>query len=486
MEKLSFKKLKIFQNNIKRHLIFVTSQIIIILKQQHNGKVFEIMKNIRELINARGFQCECGKYHSASLEELIVEAGALKRIPELVSRYGCKKVFILTDCNEYAAAGEQVCAILTNAGIPYSKYVFPQNHLEPDEFAVGAAVMHFDPSCDLILGVGSGVINDIGKILANLTGKTYFIAGTAPSMDGYASATSSMARSGLKVSLNSTCPAVIIGDLDVLCKAPANLLQSGLGDMVAKYISICEWRIAHELIGEEYCPEIAQMVREAVQKCVSNAQGLANREPGAVADVFEGLVITGIAMSYAGMSRPASGMEHYFSHVWDMRGLEFGTPIDTHGIQCGVGTLNCLKVYEKIRTVTPDKQKGLAYAAAFDVEDWNAQMTQFLGKGARAMIDGEKKEGKYNVEKHAVRLEKIIALWDRILQIINEEIPAAGVVEEALKTVGAPVSAEEFGISRNEVYTAFLMTKDIRDKYIGSRLLWDLGLLEETAAELFG
>ena len=79
--------------------------------------------------------------------------------------------------------------------------------------------MHFDPSCDLILGVGSGVINDIGKILANLTGKTYMIAATAPSMDGYASATSSMARSGLKVSLNSCCPAVIIGDLDVLCAA---------------------------------------------------------------------------------------------------------------------------------------------------------------------------------------------------------------------------------------------------------------------------
>lgn len=444
------------------------------------------MRNIRELISAGGFDCSCGKRHSATLEELIVEAGALKRIPELVGRYGCKKVFILTDCNEYAAAGEQVCAILTEAGIPYSKYVFPQSHLEPDEFAVGAAVMHFDVSCDLILGVGSGVINDIGKILANLTGKTYFICGTAPSMDGYASATSSMARDGLKVSLNSSCPAVIIGDLDVLCQAPANLLQSGLGDMVAKYISICEWRIAHELIGEEYCPEIAQMVREAVQKCVSNAQGLANREPEAVAAVMEGLVITGIAMSYAGMSRPASGMEHYFSHVWDMRGLEFGTPIDTHGIQCGVGTLQSLKVYEKIRTVTPDREKGLAYAAAFDTGDWNARLTGFLGKGAQAMIEGEKKEGKYNREKHAARLEKIIAIWPRILQIIDEEIPAPGVVEEALRIVGAPVSAREFGISREEVHTAFLMTKDIRDKYIGSRLLWDLGLLEETAAELFG
>ena len=444
------------------------------------------MRNIRELISNGGFDCSCGKHHSAQLEDLIVASGAIARIPELVSRYGCKKVFILSDVNAFGAAGDKVVSVLEQAGISYSKYVFPQTHLEPDEFAVGAAVMHFDVSCDLILGVGSGVINDIGKILANLTGKTYFICGTAPSMEGYASATSSMARDGLKISLNSTCPAVVIGDLDVLCQAPANLLQSGLGDMVAKYISICEWRIAHELIGEEFCPEIAEMVRQAVQKCVSNAAGLANREPEAVAAVMEGLVITGIAMSYAGMSRPASGMEHYFSHVWDMRGLEFGTPVDTHGIQCGVGTLLCLKVYEKIRTLTPDRQKGLDYAASFSGEAWNAELTRFLGKGAQAMIEGEKKEGKYDVRKHAERLEKIISLWDRFLQIIDEEIPAPGMVEQALNTVGAPVTAEAFGISKEEIYTAFLMTKDIRDKYIGSRLLWDLGLLEETAEELFG
>ena len=50
--------------------------------------------------------------------------------------------------------------------------------------------------------------------------------------------------------------------------------------------------------------------------------------------VFDGLVIGGIAMAYAGVSHPASGVEHYFSHVWDMRGLEFGTKVDLHGIQC--------------------------------------------------------------------------------------------------------------------------------------------------------
>lgn len=438
-----------------------------------------------ELIHAGGFDCPCGQHHSAHLEDLIIAPGALRRLPELVRHHRKHKVFILTDCNAYAAAGETVCTVLSEAGIAYSLYIFQKPHLEPDEWAVGSAVMHYDTSCDLILGVGSGVINDIGKILASLTHNTYFIAATAPSMDGYASSTSSMARDGLKVSLNTACPSVIIGDLDVLCKAPVRLLQSGLGDMIAKYISICEWRIANLLVGETYCPAIAQMVRQAVKKCVDNADGISRRTPNAIAAVMEGLVITGIAMSYAGMSRPASGMEHYFSHLWDMRGLEFGTPTDTHGIQCGIGTLLSIRVYDALRHITPCKEKALNHAAAFCVENWNTKLTDFLGNGAQAIIEGEKREGKYSVSKHADRLDRIIACWPHILQIIDEEIPALETAEKALLTVGAPTHPEQIGLCSKEVRTSFLMTKDIRDKYIASRLLWDLGLLEETANILF-
>ena len=46
------------------------------------------MRNIRELISNGGFDCSCGKRHSAQLEDMIVEAGAIARIPELVNRYG--------------------------------------------------------------------------------------------------------------------------------------------------------------------------------------------------------------------------------------------------------------------------------------------------------------------------------------------------------------------------------------------------------------
>ena len=97
---------------------------------------------------------------------------------EVVSRYHVKKVFVLADKNTYAVAGEQICDSLTKANIAVSKHVFKVDTLEPDEYAVGSATMGFDASCDMIVAVGSGVINDKGKILANTSKKPYLMLTT--------------------------------------------------------------------------------------------------------------------------------------------------------------------------------------------------------------------------------------------------------------------------------------------------------------------
>jgi len=423
--------------------------------------------------------CPCGKPHTVAIDEVVVGSGVIRRIPEFVKKYGAKRPFVLADVNTFAAAGEQVCAILKEAEIPYSSYVFPQKNLEPDEHAVGAAVMHFDTKCDLIIGVGSGVINDIGKILSNVSGRKYIIVGTAPSMDGYASATSSMSMDNLKTSLNSRCADVIIGDVDILKNAPEHMLKAGLGDMLAKYVSIAEWRIAHIITGEYYCEEVAQLIRGALKKCVDNASGLLQRDEAAIHAVFEGLVIGGIAMAYAGVSRPASGVEHYFSHVWDMRGLEFGTKVDLHGIQCAMATAKAVKLYEYVSQLRPDAPKAARYVADFDYSDWANQLRAFLGASADTMIALESREGKYNKDTHKARFDLIAENWDNILQIINEELPSYDEIVKIMDTIGISVDLMELDVDSACAKQTFRATKDIRDKYVLSRLAWDLGILEE-------
>ncbi len=429
-------------------------------------------------------ECSCGKTHTVAIDDVVIGKGVLARLPEFVEKYGAKKPFVLADRNTYFAAGEAVTDILKTNGYTYSSYIFQSDALEPDEHAVGAAVMHFDANCDLIIGVGSGVINDIGKILSNVTGRKYIIVGTAPSMDGYASATSSMSMDGLKVSLGSRCADVIIGDTDILKQAPEHMLKAGLGDMLAKYVSIAEWRIAHLITGEYYCERVAQLIRTALKKCVDNAEGLLKRDEAAVEAVFEGLVIGGIAMAYAGVSRPASGVEHYFSHVWDMRALEFGTPADLHGIQCAMGTLKAVELYETVKTVTPDREKAFAAVAAFDYDAWCEQLRLFLGKSGQTMIDQEKKERKYDKSTHPARYEKIVEHWEDILRILDQELPCAAELSGILDVIGISKDLNTIGVDSQCAKLTFKATKDIRDKYVLSRLAWDLGILEELADKL--
>ena len=436
---------------------------------------------INELFREEGFSCKCGKHHYSDVNEVSVGHGVLKQLPDMVRKYGGRKPFLIADRNTYHAAGDKAESLLIENGMDFASYIYPQEHLEPDEFAVGQATMNFDKSCDFIVAVGSGTINDISKIIAMVTGLPYIIVGTAPSMDGFASNTSSMISDGVKVTLQSACPVAILADLDIVCHAPKKMLQAGLGDMLAKYISICEWRISNLINGEYYCEEVASLVRRSLRRCIQSVEGLENRDSKAIENVIEGLILSGIAMGFAGISRPASGVEHYFSHIWDMRSLEFQTNSDLHGIQVGIGTVLALKIYSQVVGIKPDKAKALKYAEQFDQEKHNDFLREFLGSSAENLILLEMKEGKYDKAKHRERLETILAKWQSILDIIDEELPSVDNIISLLTTLDAPVDPSALGFSKEDVRKAFIATKDIRDKYSVSRLLWDLGVLEEVA-----
>lgn len=347
--------------------------------------------NIKELEKYNNFKCVCGKTHNFS-SKVITGHDILDKIPEVCDEYKAKNTFLLCDKNTYMAAGKKVIEALKNTGKRVTEYIYNGDKVVPDETAVGRAILNFDLNCDVIIGVGSGVINDIGKIVANVANKPYFIVATAPSMDGYAAASSSMERDGVKTTVKSKAPDVIIGDLNVLKNAPIKMFLSGLGDMLAKYVALCEWNISKIIVDEYYCDEIDTLVRIALNKCVKNADKLISRDQEAVQAVFEGLIISGAAMEYAGISRPASGIEHYISHIIDMRSVALGKPSETHGIQCAIGTLYALKLYERLIMVTPNKEKAIEFAKNYDYFAHAEFLKTFLGKSAQTLIALEESE----------------------------------------------------------------------------------------------
>ena len=183
---------------------------------------------IEELL--KGIHCSCGKHHRCDILHVAIERGAITLLTEL-----CKNddsILIVADENTYAAAGAQTVEALKGKQI--TSVIFSgKSILIPNETAV-EKVNSALTGVQKIIGIGSGVIQDLCKYVSFKENIPYYIVATAPSMDGYASATSSMARDGVKVSLNSKCPDVIIGDIDIInfinrCYAVLNYTHDARG-----------------------------------------------------------------------------------------------------------------------------------------------------------------------------------------------------------------------------------------------------------------
>lgn len=439
-----------------------------------------------ELLRPEGHACSCGKHHSCGLQYLRVGPGVVKLFPEAMKAIGVRRPFLVMDRNTRKAAGEMVERLLEEAGIDYRSFTFhTDQRIEPDEAAVGAITLAYDPSCDVVVAVGSGVVNDCCKVLAYAAHRPCMVVCTAPSMDGYASNCSAMIQNHVKVSPANACAQAILADTEILATAPDVMLRAGLGDMLAKYVSLCEWKIAHLVHGDPYCPEIAALVRSSFQKVVDNAPDLMQRSDAALAAVVEGLILSGVAMAFAGNSRPASGLEHYFSHVWEMQALARGKTSDLHGVQVGVGTLLTLWIYENILNVDrPDLQAARRAMESFSEEAWRVRVERIFGTTAPEIFALEEKAHKNDPAAHALRLNQIEAHWPEIRKIISEELPRRETVLRLMSSCGMALRPADLGLTAQDTVDAFLGSRDIRDKYLTSSLLWDLGLTEKTADAL--
>ncbi len=444
---------------------------------------------LSELIRPEGHKCACGRTHVCAMKYLNIGRGIVEETPKMIAAMGKSKPFVVCDDNTYAVAGKRVDEILTAAGVEHQLYVIPLHdpaagRIAPAEWETGSLIMHYDPSCDMILAVGSGVVNDLCKVAAHAVGVPSAVVGTAPSMDGYASNCGSMEVNHVKVSLYGAVPQGILLDTEILSRAPMRMLWAGLGDMVAKYVAVCEWRISNLVTGEYYCPEVAELMRSALRRLMAAADRIASRDPEAIGSIAEGLVLAGIGMAYAEISRPASGLEHYFSHMWEMMALERGVPYDLHGIQVGVGTLLTMKIYRKFVAdgTKPDRAKAEAHMKNFDPAAWEARVKRVFGKTAGQILEIEARTHKNDPEKHARRLDNIIAHWDEIEAIIREELPDYDALYKVMAAAGMPLTPADIGIPVQDAVDAFVCARDVRDKYLTASLLWDMGLTEEYAA----
>lgn len=440
--------------------------------------------SVASLLGA-SFDCECGRHHSTHFANFIMSSGAIETTADTVKKLGFKKPFVVSDTNTERVAGARVKEILDAAGIPWSAIVLKkpaESDLPADERAFGSVLMAFDKSCDIVISVGSGTINDIGRHFSFVRNMPFMLVATAPSMDGLTSASAPLIQNNMKITFDSQAPLALICDLDIMGAAPDRMLSAGVGDILGKYNALADWQLSRIINGEYYCPTIAGIMNTAVDKTLSAADRILERAPEDVATVTEGLVLSGMAMDFSGNSRPASGAEHHLSHFFEMMFLFDGKPAVLHGTKVGIGTVLALRMYREL-AIMP-KPDFAAIKAAIpsrpSFEEWESKIREVYRDGADTVIALEKKGGKNEPEALAERLDIIEAHWDEIVSLAKS-LPSEEDIIAALKRMNAPWLAQQVGVSREYVYNAVKYAKELRNRYTIMQLMWDIGRLDDMA-----
>ncbi len=438
-----------------------------------------------EEIARQDILCECGTRHSTGIHSIRIGCGAIRELPGIVAEQkiggrtfdpSCDKILLVEDENTRRAAGDTALALLRDAGFSVDVRCFDAEGLVARIENVETVEKDITEQTALLIAVGSGTLNDVTKYAAYRKGLPFYIVGTAPSMDGYASSVAPMLINGVKYALDAKCPDAIIGDIDIIREAPARLMSAGYGDIGGKCVSICDWKLSNIVNGEIFCEKIAATVLEAVERCRANIDGLLRRETEATQAVTEALVLCGLMMSYAKSSRPASGSEHNFGHIVEMMELFAGKEPSLHGEGVAVGSVLSCKLLRGMLDITPDRAVAEASLAAWDEDFWLSEIKRLCPVGWEDVIKIEEVNRKNKADTLLPRLEKTLAHWDEICDAIRLYIPSPDEMAGDLRAAGAPTTPSELGLDEDHFRDALRYARDMRYRYSVLQMIHDLGL----------
>ena len=410
--------------------------------------------DIKELVQGLD-ACECGKSHACPIDYVIIGKDALQSLQDICKDY--KSILMVSDQNTYRVCGKEVADILGEKVTSSIMFETGDAPLIPDEKAIEAIHAKYMDGVDLILGVGSGVINDLCKIVSFELKLPYYIVATAPSMDGYASVGSALILKGMKVTLNAAPPKAIIADTKVLKDAPMDMIQAGYGDILGKYSCLNDWKLSALINGEYICETVYNLTYETANKVKGLAKGVVERDEEAVGALMEALVVVGIAMAFVGNSRPASGSEHHFSHYFEITGILNDAPYLAHGIDVVYAAVLTAKIREQILASTPERR-------AFDEEEWKKEVARIYLTSADEVVALQKKMGWYWEDNS----EKVLPKWEEIKAVLAEA-PTVAEMLEMIEAVGMDYQEFVDLYGQAKIDDGVLYAKDLKDRY---SVLW--------------
>jgi glycerol-1-phosphate dehydrogenase [NAD(P)+] len=425
-------------------------------------------------------------------EDVLVGAGVLASTGEVFKRnFGDRAAAIVADGNTIEVAGDAVRRSLEDAGVTLAEpYVFPGSPTLYAEYANIEKLRDAMRDVDAIfVAIASGTLNDIAKRAASELDRPYVCIATAASMDGYTAFGASIAKDNLKQTLSCPAPKAVIGDLDVLTKAPPPMTAAGHADLLGKVPAGADWILADALGAEAISSVAWSLVQDGLRRATGRPAELKAGDPDAMQELIDGLILSGLAMQAHQSSRPASGAEHQFSHLWEMEGLGHGHGEDpplSHGFKVGVGSVAMVSLYELVLRRDLTQVDVEARRAAWP--SWEEVERRVRAAHTPELVEGFVKESqaKYiDGDALARRLERLREVWPDLRERLKKQLMPAAQLRDNLKAAGCPTTPEEIGLSREAFKDTFARAQMIRRRYTVLDLTTEAGILEELVEELF-
>jgi glycerol-1-phosphate dehydrogenase [NAD(P)+] len=416
---------------------------------------------------------------------LLVSAGARHDVPGVFEKlFGSAAGIIIADENTFAAAGKDVYDALKKSGRPCREpFVLEADGLYAEYSYVTRIQDAISASDAIPVAVGSGSINDLTKLSAHLCGQQYLSVATAASMDGYTAFGASITKDGSKQTFDCPAPIGVIADLETIAAAPEGLNASGYADLVAKCPAGADWIVADCLGIDPIDPANWEMVQTRLRYWTSDPAAIKRGDIGALERLTTALMITGFAMQAACSSRPVSGAEHQFSHLWDMEHHTHEGVTPSHGFKVGIGTLASLALYEALLGMEIGTLDVEAVVAAWPDAEANRQEIAELFPAAELRAKAYLESGSKYVDRDVLHshLELLKKQWPRICDRLSQQLIPRNEVSSMLRVAGCPVQPEQIGISRQRLRVSYRKAYHIRRRFtildVARRTnLWDSAL----------
>ena len=421
---------------------------------------------------------------------LWVGPGVLSRVAELFKeQFPGKKAVIIVDNNTYRVAGQYVEKVMSDAGIEQeSPFIFTNPDLHAEYSHIDSLTGFLKSNDAIPVAVGSGTINDLTKLSSSLSGRQYMCVATAASMDGYTSFGASITANGAKQTFNCPAPQACLADIDIISKAPSEMTAAGYADLFAKIVAGADWILADALDLEPIDRQAWDIVQGGLHDALSDPEGVKNGQPDSISKLLEGLMLGGFAMQCSQTSRPASGAEHYFSHLWDMTHHTYNGKHVSHGFQVSLGTTAITALYEQMLK-TPIENLDIEAACKVwpTIEKTEEAVVNLFGK--TAFIDRCLQEtiAKY-IDKDQLykQLQLLVEKWPETKQRLEKQLLPLKDVKMKLRTIGAPVEPEEIGLSREKLRETFINSQFLRNRFTIIDIAVRTNLMDQWLDGIFG